>query len=192
MLRDLLGQTAFRLRLEQVRAAMAQPPNSVSQAASVPATRLPPRWKSWWQLLANERGFWISNSVLLASAAVCGVAWAYFALWLLPLLTWYQVITRIRNIAEHAVVGDHDDPLRSTRTTRAGWLARMTVAPYWVNYHLEHHLVVATPCWKLPRLHRWLIEAGHGAQMELASGYREVLRKATTRENALSGTPKGA
>ena len=29
-----------------------------------------------------------------------------------------MVITRIRNIAEHAVVPDSDDPLRNTRTTR--------------------------------------------------------------------------
>jgi fatty acid desaturase len=207
MLRDLLGQTALRLRLEQVRAAMRPSPKAVPPAASAPATTVlgvtgdsdrtqsmqtwHQRWAPWWRLIANERGFWISNSLMLAGATACGVAWAYFALWLLPLLTWYQVITRIRNIAEHAVVGDPDDPLRNTRTTRAGWLARMIVAPYWVNYHLEHHLVVATPCWKLPRLHRWLIEAGQCAQMELASGYGEVLRKATARESDSPGTGQG-
>ena len=207
MLRDLLGQTALRLRLAQIRAAMQQSPKAVAPAASVPASPVRgvtgdtdrtqsmrtwhTQWAPWWRLIANERGFWISNSVLLAGATACGAAWAFFALWLLPLLTWYQVITRIRNIAEHAVVGDPNDPLRNTRTTRAGWLARMIVAPYWVNYHLEHHLVVATPCWKLPRLHRWLLEAGQGAQMELASGYGEVLRKATARGSDSPGTGQG-
>ena len=39
--------------------------------------------------------------------------------WLLPLLTWFMVITRIRNIAEHAMVGDADVLLRNTRTSLA-------------------------------------------------------------------------
>ena len=43
-------------------------------------------------------------------------------LWLVPLATWYQLVSRIRNIAEHAVVPDNDDPLRNTRTTYANWL----------------------------------------------------------------------
>ena len=46
-----------------------------------------------------------------------GYWWLYPVLWLLSLFTWYQLISRIRNIAEHAVVPDNDDPLRNTRTT---------------------------------------------------------------------------
>jgi fatty acid desaturase len=104
-------------------------------------------------------------------------------LWLLPLLTWYQVISRIRNIAEHAVVGNNDDRLRNTRTTLTNWVMRMVLAPYWVNYHLEHHLFVFTPCWKLPAAHRMLIEQGFGPRMELAQGYVQVLRKAVSNPN---------
>lgn len=55
-------------------------------------------------------------------------------------------MTRLRAIAEHAVVGDAADPLRNTRTTGAGPLARALLAPYWVNYHLEHHLLIFVPC----------------------------------------------
>ena len=83
--------------------------------------------------------------------------WAYPLLWLVPLLTWMMVITRIRNIAEHAVVPDSDDPLRNTRTTRARLLERAFIAPYYVNYHLEHHLLFYVPCYNLPRVHRILI-----------------------------------
>jgi fatty acid desaturase len=85
------------------------------------------------------------------------------------------------NIAEHAVVGSADDPLRNTRTTYAGPLMRLTVAPYWVNYHLEHHLFVFTPCWKLPRAHRLLTERGLAPRMEIGHNYVEVLRRATSR-----------
>ena len=57
-------------------------------------------------------------------------------LWVLPPVTWYPLVTRVR-----------DDPLRNTRSTAAGLLARVFLAPYWVNYHLEqHHLLVFVPC----------------------------------------------
>ncbi len=48
---------------------------------------------------------------------------------------------------------DNDDPLRNTRTTYANPLMRLLVAPYWVNYHLEHHLFMFVPCWRLPQAH---------------------------------------
>ena len=113
--------------------------------------------------------------------AAAGVWWAYPLLWLLPLLTWQMVITRVRNIAEHAVVGEADDPLRNTRTTLANWLERALVAPYWVNYHLEHHLFFYVPCHNLPELHRILMAGPHASRMEVAPGYLAVLRKATAR-----------
>ncbi len=88
-------------------------------------------------------------------------------MWLLPLATWYQLVSRIRNIAEHAVVPDNDDPLRNTRTTYANPLMRLLVAPYWVNYHLEHHLFMFVPCWRLPQAHHALLEGGRRLSMEL-------------------------
>jgi fatty acid desaturase len=100
-------------------------------------------------------------------------------MWLLPLATWYQLVSRIRNIAEHAVVPDNDDPLRNTRTTLANPIERLFIAPYGVNYHLEHHLFMFVPCWRLPQAHRALLKAGWRDRMELRSGYRAVLRAAT-------------
>ena len=149
----------------------------------------PSRWQRLQNLFAAEKYFFFSNLVIFGITTAAGVWWAYFALWLLPLLTWYQVISRIRNIAEHAVVGDNNDRLQNTRTTMANWGMRMVLAPYWVNYHLEHHLFVFTPCWKLPASHRMLMAQGFESRMELASGYRAVLRKATAKTKAGPGTP---
>jgi fatty acid desaturase len=163
MRRDILGITGVQRRLEFFRYEMGDDPS---------------RWERWKKLFQAEKYFLLTNLVLLGITAAAGVWWAYFALWLLPLLTWYQVITRIRNIAEHAVVGDNDDRLRNTRTTLTHWGMRLVVAPYWVNYHLEHHLFVFTPCWKLPAAHRMLVAQGLAPHMELADGYLQVLRKA--------------
>jgi fatty acid desaturase len=168
MRRDILGITGYQRRMEFFRMEMGDDPSP---------------WQRLKKLVAAEKHFFLSNLLIFAVTAAAGVWWAYLALWLLPLLTWYQVISRIRNIAEHAVVGDNDDRLRNTRTTMANWGMRMVLAPYWVNYHLEHHLFVFTPCWKLPAAHRMLMAQGLGPRMELATDYLQVLRLATSRTN---------
>ncbi len=166
MRRDLLGITGYQRRMATFRSEMGNSPSF---------------WHRLHKLVAAEKFFFLTHLALFAALAAAGVWWAYFALWLLPLLTWYQVISRIRNIAEHAVVSDNHDRLRNTRTTAANAFMRLVLAPYWVNYHLEHHLFVFTPCWKLPAAHRLLIAQGLGPRMELASGYGQVLRQATSK-----------
>jgi fatty acid desaturase len=121
--------------------------------------------------------------VLFAAVAAAGLWWAYPLLWLVPLFTWQMVITRIRNIAEHAVVPDSGDPLRNTRTTQANALERLFIAPYYVNYHLEHHLLFYVPCYNLPRVHRLLCESRYAGRMEVQPSYAAVLRLATAKPN---------
>ena len=104
--RDISGQTGYAQRKAQFLNALGD--------ASWP---LPQRAAHFRQKLGPQILF---NLVLLAGLAAAGVWWAYPLLWLLPLMTWMMVITRIRNIAEHAVVPDSNDPLRNTRTTQGG------------------------------------------------------------------------
>lgn len=124
------------------------------------------------------RGPLAANAVLFAVLATVGQWQLYLLLWLLPLATWYQLATRIRDIAEHALVADDDHPLRNARTTAASLLERALLAPYWVNHHLEHHVLVFVPCWRLRDAHALLLARGHGPRMELAPGYLGVLRRA--------------
>ena len=160
-MRDLTGRTAYQRRREQFRGGLA---------------RLP---------VAIVRG---QPDAVSAALAAAGYWWLYPLLWLVPLATWYQLVSRIRNIAEHAVVPDNDDPLRNTRTTRANSLERLLVAPYWVNYHLEHHLFMFVPCWRLPAAHRALLAAGLGERMEIQPGYGAVLKRATSRQGDEAAT----
>jgi len=117
------------------------------------------------------------NIGLAAGLSALGFWWLYPLLWLLPLLTWYQFITRIRNIAEHAMVED-SDPWRIARTTHANWLARAFCAPYFVNYHAEHHIMLYVPCYRLPMMHRMLTAAGLRDRLHTAPGYAAMLRTA--------------
>jgi fatty acid desaturase len=136
---------------------------------------------------ASVAPFLLVNAAMLIGLSLAGVWWAYFVLWLLPLATWFPMVTRIRNIAEHACVeGSADDAFRAARTTRAGWLERAFIAPYWVNFHAEHHLFMHVPCWRLARLHRAVRAKAEGARMEVAGGYSSVIALATS--TRLNGT----
>jgi len=163
--RDLSGQTGYQQRKAQFLNALGDPSWPFAQRLRHFRQRLGP------QLAAN--------GALFAGLTLAGVWWAYPLLWLLPLLTWMMVITRIRNIAEHAVVPDSDDPLRSTRTTKAGFIGRAFIAPYFVNYHLEHHLLMYVPCYNLPKVHAILMRGPHASRMEVQPSYLSVLRMAT-------------
>jgi fatty acid desaturase len=105
----------------------------------------------------------ISSEILLRRIAVAifvvalfylGYGWAFVALWIVPLLTVYQVILRIRGVLEHAAVPDAHDGLRNARTIVAtNPILRFMLNPHHVAYHLEHHLFPAVPHYNLPGLH---------------------------------------
>ncbi len=71
--------------------------------------------------------------------------------------------------------------MRNTRTTRANLIERAFIAPYFVNYHLEHHLLFYVPCYNLPKIHAILMRGPHAARMEVRHGYLAVLRLATAK-----------
>jgi fatty acid desaturase len=124
-------------------------------------------------------GFASTNLALLALLALSGRPELYL-LWIGAWLTTHTLVTRIRSIAEHAMVPEPADELRNTRTTLASWWERLLVAPSRVNYHLEHHLAMTVPHYNLPRLHRLLRQRGVLEGADVASGYLEVLRRATS------------
>jgi fatty acid desaturase len=165
--RDITGQTGYEQRKAQLLNALG------------PADRpWGARLHSLWAQLGPQIAV---NAALAFGLTLLGAWWAYPVLWLLPLLTWMMVVTRVRNIAEHAVVSDSADPLRNTRTTIANRLERLFLAPYYVNYHLEHHMFFYVPAYQLPKLHAWLMMGPHRSRMEVARGYWGVLAKATAR-----------
>jgi fatty acid desaturase len=127
----------------------------------------------------DPRLLW-GSLVFLALFAWAGYAWLWFALWLVPAVFCFPLIYRLRNIAEHAMVPvNESSPYRHARTTLASWWERMVFAPYWVNYHSEHHMFTQLPCWNLPKAHRLLSEQGALQHMNVVTGYRSVLKLVT-------------
>jgi fatty acid desaturase len=152
--RDLSGQVAWK----RVRAILRR------DLADAPAAEA-------------LRGVALTNAVLL------GVLWlaghpALYLLWVGAWFTTYSLVTRIRSIAEHNMVPDPADEMRNTRTTLASAWERLLIAPNRVNYHLEHHLLMTVPLYRLPRLHRLLAERGALDGALVDRGYLGVLRRA--------------
>ncbi len=162
--RDLSGLTGLKLRLGQLVMTFKRHDNSDSTIAEAFNVK-------------NIVGPYAWNAALFVGFYFAGLWWAYFALWLLPLLTTFQLAVRIRNIAEHALTSE-GDPLGQARTTYANPLERLLVAPYWVNHHVEHHLYMYVPCWQLKALHKALAREGHTKAMETKKSYADVLRHA--------------
>lgn len=130
-----------------------------------------------WTRLKGFYGWTVLFYVPFVSAfALAGRIDLFLLMWVLPLATTQQLFLRIRNIAEHAAIPDVDDPLKNSRTTLVSVWERMTFAPFWVNYHIEHHMVPFVPCWRLPEVHRIMLSKGFGKEMEIAHGYREIIR----------------
>ena len=170
IVRDLTGQTWFKQKFGRLNANLK---------ARKAGERLIPILTDE---IRRQRRWLITNAVAaVAIGAVTGAWWGWFAVWLLPRATWYQLVTRLRNIAEHALVAKNEpDPLRHARTTHANWVERALIAPYYVNYHCEHHMFMHVPCWSLPRARRLLARDGVTARMEGAPGYLTVLRAASS------------
>ena len=194
--RDLSGQTAIKQHAALIRSSLGQ--SAPSKVGAVDAAPICPEgrpelvaavgeasadWQDRVARFAHRLGpNLLINLVLLGGFVALGKGYLYVLLWVVPELTWRPLITRIRNIGEHAVVPDNADRLRNTRTTLANRLERLLLAPYFVNYHLEHHLLASVPCYKLATVHRLLISKGMLSRMEVQPGYLAMLRLACSRD----------
>ncbi|HEX6244176.1 MAG TPA: fatty acid desaturase family protein [Polyangiales bacterium] len=144
--------------------------------------RLPRR--HWLQharsLIQNSAPALLVNGLLFGVCWLAGYPWL-FGFWALSYLTPFPLFIRIRSLAEHACTETSLDMFRNTRSTRAGLLARMTVAPIRVNFHIEHHVLASVPYYRLERMHRMLRERG---AVDAPPGYWDVLRIVTTPSEA--------
>ena len=164
MLRDLTGQTGVKLLAGLFRGAT--------------------------DILGNDAGrgrsaLWAQLSAQLALAGVLwlmGIAWTYW-LWLGTFLTTYMLVIRLRQVAEHAAVPDlyDSDPRLNTRTVDAPWWQRVLIAPSFVNFHMEHHLMASVPCYRLRAFREVLKQRGFLDDVPVFTSYTQVLRAAVVR-----------
>ena len=137
--RDASGRTG--LRLLRVQLAGIKSPAAVVR-------------RTLWRILAVQ-------VLLIAVAVVSGYWWAYLLFWLLPYLTVWRVINRLRSIAEHGGLMASDDRRIATHSVVQHPIAQFFLVPFNIGFHLAHHVDAGVPFRNLPRYHRLLVDSGY-------------------------------
>lgn len=139
LVRDATGRTGLRLMSGLFRAARSNTP-AVRRAA--------------WSILGTQL-------VLATVAALVGHWWLYPCFWMLPHLTVWRVINRLRSVAEHGGMRRSKDRRETTHSVSQHWPARLMLVPYHIGWHLTHHVDSGVPFRNLPRYHEALLAAGY-------------------------------
>jgi fatty acid desaturase len=113
---------------------------------------------------------WAVQLVLLVVPIIFGEWYLYPLFWLLPYLTVWRVINRLRSIAEHGGMMASKDRRITTHSVRQHRCARFMLVPYNIGWHLAHHVDSGVPFRNLPRFHDALRASGYvDDQLEYAS-----------------------
>jgi fatty acid desaturase len=115
-----------------------------------------------------------AQAVLLGMFMVAGRPELYLVLWLLPWMTSWRVLNRLRALAEHGGLEASSDRRRTTHHVRQSWSARFWIAPYHTGWHLAHHVDMGVPWRNLPRLHQELVDAGWVTDQYTYPSYRAL------------------
>jgi len=129
-----------------------------------------------------------TNAVLLGILLLAGHP-ALYLLWAGAWLTTNTLVTRIRSIAEHALTPNAAEPRGLTRTTIASWWERLLIAPNCVNYHMEHHLLITVPHYRLRAMHERLAQLGVIDASCVDHGYATILRRAASKRDGAATEP---
>ena len=161
VVRDLTGQTGAKLVTEIVHGGLSHFGGAT---------------QSGHALLVRQ----VAVQGVLAGVLVFFDAGWVWGLWFGTLMTSYMLVVRLRQVAEHAAVPDalDPDPRFNTRTVIAPRWQRWLMAPHYVNYHLEHHLMPGVPCYRLPAFRALLVSKGLLAEVPAFSSYQQVLSHA--------------
>ncbi len=122
----------------------------------------------------------VMQAAVFVAFAGAGAPWLYLWLWVVPYMTWYQVINRLRSVAEHGGLTRSDDRRETTHIVAPSLLARLLIAPLNVGYHLPHHVDSGVPFRNLPRLQQVLIEDGYVQDHIVWPSYLALWQAATS------------
>ena len=87
--------------------------------------------------------------------------WIYPVFWLLPWMTVWRVLNRLRSVAEHGGLQASPDRRVTTHHVRQSPSARFWMVPFNTGWHLAHHVDIGVPFSKLPQLQAELEQAGY-------------------------------
>ncbi|MGZ8766594.1 MAG: fatty acid desaturase [Acidimicrobiia bacterium] len=129
----------------------------------------------------QARCIFATQAVLLVIAILVGHPWLYPLLWLLPHLTVWRVLNRLRAIAEHGGMVQSPDRRETTHAVRQSLWARFWFVPFNTGWHLAHHADSGIPWRRLPEYHRELVRSGYVQDGLEYPNYRALWRALASR-----------
>ena len=123
-----------------------------------------------------------TQAVILAAFTALGRPELYLFLWLIPWMTGWRVINRLRAIAEHGGMIRSKDRRETTHHVRQSWLPRFWIVPFNTGWHLAHHVDMGVPFQHLPQLHDELVASGWVVPDLEYPNYRTLWKTLSARE----------
>lgn len=144
--------------------------------------RVSGEWEEYLLEMANNEKrrqlFNWARLQLVGHAAIVGVS-IYFELWLLPVLTTFAVfyggwLRFLCNNTQHT--GLRDDVADFRLCARTVLLNPFFRFLYWhMNFHIEHHMYAAVPCYNLAKLHRAIRHDLPPSPSGLVAAWKEII-----------------
>ena len=116
--------------------------------------------------------------ILLGHALIVGIS-LYFGLWMLPILTTFAPfyggwLRYLCNGTQHAGLQDNVPDFRLC--TRTVILNPFVSFLYWhMNYHIEHHMYAAVPCYNLGKLHKLIKHELPHCPVGLRTAWKQII-----------------
>ena len=164
MRRDGLGSTGFRMLRGQFMSIFKTDP----------------------QQLNTQRKIFSLHAVLIILSVIFVNPWVYVMLWLVPYITVWRVMNRLRSIAEHGGLRADDDRRVTTHSVKQHLFSSFYFVPFNLGWHIAHHTDSGIPFRSLPKYHRQLQASGFVTDAYQYSSYLAIWRALRSRPEALA------
>ena len=164
MRRDGLGSTGFRMLRGQFMSIFKTDP----------------------QQLNTQRKIFTLHAVLLILSVIFVNPWVYVMLWLLPYITVWRVMNRLRSIAEHGGLRADSDRRITTHSVKQHLFSSFFFVPFNLGWHIAHHTDSGIPFRSLPKYHRQLRASGFVTDAYEYSSYLAIWRALRSRPEAIA------
>jgi fatty acid desaturase len=123
-----------------------------------------------------EWGMIVYYTVIVIALFYSGKEIQFILYWLLPYITIYQLLNRLRLSTEHFHLPE--DKLFQTRTVILNLPERFIFSPHNLGYHAEHHLYPSVPFYRLPALHKKLMsQISFRNNVVVSKSYFQVIKE---------------
>ena len=129
---------------------------------------------------------WVQPAYLLCFAVLFTWLgwWGEFLLyWVLPLLTFFQVISRLGALCEHRYNLRAATLEESTPMVILPWWQKLLIPDLNFHYHIYHHYFPGVSFSNLPKVHRIFIREGLVNESNVFRGYTDYFKRAIIRRS---------